>query len=85
MRKRSGGAPPASEVESRAIRSSRSLASISWTSMSGSAFSKDLISVRYALISGGSPKTRKRIEPELSPEDPPPQPATRRATPAART
>jgi hypothetical protein len=46
MRKRSGGEPPAIDVASRAIRSSRSLASISWTSMSGSSSLKDLISVR---------------------------------------
>jgi hypothetical protein len=46
MRKRSGGEPPASEVESFASRSSRSLASMSWTSIPDSARSNARISVR---------------------------------------
>jgi hypothetical protein len=71
MRKRSGGEPPARELERRAMRSSRSLASTSWTSISGSSSANASIRVRYALISAGSPKTRKRTEPEEASSDPP--------------
>ena len=83
-RKRSGGEPPANEVESRAMRSSRSLASTSWTPMSGCSFSKAWISVRYARISGGSPKTRKRTVPPAPLSEPPQDAATAATTLAPR-
>ena len=48
--------------------------------MSGSSSENARIIVRYALISGGSPKTRRRIEPEALSE--PPQEAATSASAA---